>query len=46
VPAVTRPILPCYRDAFAALEAWTQRGTAPAADHTIPRPAGDVVNTC
>lgn len=46
LPAVTRPILPCYRDAFVALEAWTQRGIAPAADRTIPRPAGDVVNTC
>jgi hypothetical protein len=46
LPAVTRPILPCYRDAFAALEAWVERGVAPPPNRTIPRPAGDVVNTC
>ena len=46
LPAVTRPILPCYRDAFTALEAWVDRGVAPAPDRTLPRPAGDVVNTC
>ena len=45
-PTVVRPILPCYRDAFAALEAWVDRGTAPPPSRTIPRPAGDVVNTC
>jgi len=45
-PTVTRPILPCYRDAFGALEAWVDRGVAPAPDRTLPRPAGDVVNTC
>jgi hypothetical protein len=45
-PTVVRPILPCYRDAFSALEAWVDRGTAPPASGTIPRPAGDVVNTC
>lgn len=46
LPDVVRPILPCYRDAFAALEAWVDRGTAPPPSRTIPRPAGDVVNTC
>ena len=46
LPDVVRPILPCYRDAFAALEAWVERGTAPPPSRTIPRPAGDVVNTC
>jgi hypothetical protein len=46
MPQVTRPLLPCYRDAFAALEAWVDRGTAPPPSRTIPRPAGDVVNTC
>ena len=46
LPSVTRPILPCYRDAFGALEAWVDRGVAPAPDRTLPRPAGDVVNTC
>jgi len=45
-PSVVRPILPCYRDAFEALEAWVDRGTAPPPSGTIPRPAGDVVNTC
>ena len=46
MPQVTRPLLPCYRDAFAALEAWVDRGTAPPPSRTIPRPSGDVVNTC
>jgi Tannase and feruloyl esterase/3HB-oligomer hydrolase (3HBOH) len=46
LPAVVRPILPCYRDAFEALEAWVQRGVAPPPSGLIPRPAGDVVNTC
>jgi len=46
LPQVTRPLLPCYRDAFAALEAWVDRGTTPPPSRTIPRPAGDVVNTC
>ena len=46
LPRVTRPLLPCYRDAFAALEAWVDRGTTPPPSRTIPRPAGDVVNTC
>src|SRR5215207_698821 len=45
-PTVVRPILPCYRDAFAALESWVERGIAPAPDRTLARPAGDVVNTC
>jgi hypothetical protein len=46
LPAVVRPILPCYREAFAALEGWVQRGQAPPRSQTLPRPAGDVVNTC
>ncbi|MFL6130551.1 MAG: tannase/feruloyl esterase family alpha/beta hydrolase [Mycobacteriales bacterium] len=46
LPEVVRPILPCYRDAFAALEAWVDDGIAPPPSRTIPRPAGDVVNTC
>ena len=46
MPQVTRPLLPCYRDAFGALEAWVDRGTAPPPSRTIPRPSGDVVNTC
>ncbi|MFF7177188.1 tannase/feruloyl esterase family alpha/beta hydrolase [Streptomyces sp. NPDC008121] len=42
-----RPILPCYRSAFAALRRWVERDVAPPADRTVARPAsGDVVNTC
>ena len=33
MPQVTRPLLPCYRDAFAALEAWVDRGAAPPPSH-------------
>jgi hypothetical protein len=44
----TRPLLPCHRAAFAALEAWVERGTQPPPSATIPRPAAgkDAVNTC
>ncbi|MER7959799.1 tannase/feruloyl esterase family alpha/beta hydrolase [Streptomyces sp. NPDC096030] len=46
-PDRLRPILPCYRSAFAALRAWVEEGTAPPASRTIARPAaGDVVNSC
>ncbi|SEG74156.1 3HB-oligomer hydrolase (3HBOH) [Thermomonospora echinospora] len=46
-PDRLRPLLPCYRSAFTALEAWTTRGVRPPASATIPRPAtGDLVNTC
>ncbi|MEU8526409.1 MULTISPECIES: tannase/feruloyl esterase family alpha/beta hydrolase [Streptomyces] len=46
-PDRLRPILPCYRSAFAALRAWVERGDAPPADRTVARPAdGDVVNAC
>ncbi|MFC7387883.1 tannase/feruloyl esterase family alpha/beta hydrolase [Sphaerisporangium rhizosphaerae] len=46
-PGLLRPILPCFRDAFEALEGWTTRGEAPPADATIPRPAtGDLANSC
>ncbi|MEU9860698.1 tannase/feruloyl esterase family alpha/beta hydrolase [Streptomyces sp. NPDC047971] len=46
-PDRLRPILPCYRSAFAALREWVEEGTAPPADRTIARPAGgDVVNSC
>ena len=44
-PDLLRPILPCFRSAFAALEAWIA-GHAPPADATLPRPAsGDLANT-
>ncbi|MGW7367317.1 tannase/feruloyl esterase family alpha/beta hydrolase [Streptomyces sp. NPDC054841] len=46
-PDRLRPILPCYRSAFAALTAWVEDGAAPPADRTIRRHAGgDVVNSC
>jgi hypothetical protein len=46
-PDRLRPILPCYRDAFAALESWVDDGVPPPPSHLVSRPAtGDVVNTC
>ncbi|GAA3846558.1 tannase/feruloyl esterase family alpha/beta hydrolase [Sphaerisporangium flaviroseum] len=46
-PALLRPILPCFRSAFTALEGWTTRGDAPPADATLPRPAsGNLADTC
>ncbi|NEA29059.1 tannase/feruloyl esterase family alpha/beta hydrolase [Actinomadura bangladeshensis] len=46
-PDRLRPLLPCMRTAFTALESWTRNGTPPPASATLPRPAsGDLVNTC
>lgn len=48
-PGKLRPIAPCYREAFIALETWVEsRGKhAPPASRTIARPAsGDVANEC
>jgi hypothetical protein len=46
-PQQLRPILPCYREAFLALERWVEQGVKPAADGTISRARGmDEVNTC
>ncbi|MFB4311792.1 tannase/feruloyl esterase family alpha/beta hydrolase [Actinomadura sp. GTD37] len=46
-PDRLRPLLPCMRTAFTALESWTRNGTAPPESGTLPRPAsGDLVNTC
>ncbi|MFE2596487.1 tannase/feruloyl esterase family alpha/beta hydrolase [Streptomyces sp. NPDC059396] len=46
-PDRLRPILPCYRSAFTALTQWVERGAAPPASRSVPRPAsGDVVNSC
>ena len=41
-------MLPCFRDAFDALEAVdADEGTKPPASHLVPRDAGtDLVNTC
>jgi hypothetical protein len=46
-PTLVRPMLPCYRAAFEALEGWLADGTAPPPAVTVPRPVGgDPVNTC
>ena len=46
-PREIRPILPCYREAFARLTSWVESGTQPPATQTVARPArGDVANTC
>ncbi len=46
-PNSLRPMLPCYRDAFTALESWVERQAQPPASGTVPHPVtGDVVNTC
>ena len=44
-PARVRPMLPCQRSAFRALEAWVERGTPPPPSGTIAR-RGAVVNAC
>ena len=46
-PDALRPILPCYRSAFTAFEAWIERGQAPPPSQTVARTAGgDVANAC
>jgi 3HB-oligomer hydrolase (3HBOH) len=45
-PDRLRPILPCYRAAFAAMETWVGGGPAAPPSGTVPRGAGDTVNTC
>jgi len=47
-PTRLRPMLPCARTAFTALEAWTSSSrAAPPADATIADPrSGDLLNTC
>ncbi|MEP7020199.1 MAG: tannase/feruloyl esterase family alpha/beta hydrolase [Pseudonocardiales bacterium] len=46
-PTQLRPILPCYRQAFAALVAWVEAGHAPPPSQLVGRPAsGDVINSC
>jgi hypothetical protein len=45
-PDRLRPILPCFRSAFTALEQWAG-GHQPPPSATLPRPAsGDLANTC
>lgn len=46
-PDRLRPILPCFRSAFVALESWVDNRVPPPAGATLPRPAsGDLANTC
>ncbi len=48
-PDKLRPILPCYRTAFEALETWVESKGAyrPPESGFVPRPSGgDIVNTC
>ena len=46
-PNLLRPMLPCFQDAFGALEGWTIDGEKPPASHLVTRNASiDVVNTC
>jgi hypothetical protein len=46
-PDLLRPMLPCFREAFTALEQWTQDGTKPPRSHVVARDAStDLVNTC
>jgi hypothetical protein len=46
-PSRLRPLLPCMRTAFTALETWTAGGQAPPPSATLPRPqSGDLVNGC
>ncbi|WP_392544948.1 tannase/feruloyl esterase family alpha/beta hydrolase [Oryzobacter telluris] len=45
-PDRLRPLLPCARTGFDLLTAWVEDGTPPRADRTVPRPEGDVLDTC
>jgi hypothetical protein len=46
-PDLLRPMLPCFQDAFAALEDWTVNGKRPPASHLVTREGStDLVNTC
>ena len=47
LPAVSRPILPCYRAAFDAMVGWVERGATPPPSGTVARDRStDEVNTC
>jgi hypothetical protein len=46
-PTLVRLMLPCFQDAFGALEAWVADGEKPPASHLVTRDAAtDLVNTC
>lgn len=47
LPHLVRPMLPCFHEAFDALEDWTLDGTKPPVSHLVTRDAStDLVNTC
>ncbi|WP_181766198.1 3-hydroxybutyrate oligomer hydrolase family protein [Streptomyces albidus (ex Kaewkla and Franco 2022)] len=39
-PDELRPLTPCHRAAFTALETWLDHGRRPPGSHTVPRPEG------
>jgi hypothetical protein len=41
-----RPMLPCYKTAFDRLVEWVEEGVSPPDNQTVPKPEGDVVNSC
>jgi hypothetical protein len=46
-PTLLRPVLPCFRTAFADLEGWVEQQSDPPASGVVPRPAsGDLLNSC
>ena len=46
-PGRVRPMLPCYREAFARLTSWVTDRQAPPASQSVARqPSGDEANTC
>lgn len=49
-PGRLRPLAPCHRSAFTALEGWLSAGHRPPASHTVALPAGQdsvsLANTC
>jgi Tannase and feruloyl esterase len=45
-PRRLRPILPCYRAAFKAMERWVERGRQPPSNRAIPKDRRAVVNRC
>ncbi|WP_455351964.1 3-hydroxybutyrate oligomer hydrolase family protein [Streptomyces sp. SYSU K217416] len=44
-PDKLRPLVPCHRSAFTALEDWLRRGQQPPPSRTVPRPEGAAAAT-
>jgi hypothetical protein len=46
-PGLLRPMLPCFRETFQALERWTESGKAPPSSRLVHRDQSvDLINTC